>query len=490
MKRPDRWAFLLGLLLTAVLTGSAHAAEAPGYLVRLDRSDVTLAAEEPLPGDPEPVWTPQGIYTVAEWSDVEALDAAGVLDHVEEDSIVTLADLPDDPAWTAGQQPELSQIGMEYVWNRDLTAAPVRVGIVDSGLYAGHEDLQGCTVLPGVNFCGEEGTAERSDTSDEVGHGTFVAGIIGAVTSNALGGAGLAPNAQLVPLKCFTAKTGRMSDVVAAIYCGVDEYDCQVLNLSLGSVTDSEILREAVAYAASRGVVLVAASGNLDPGQSSTGDDALQYPAAYPEVIGVGAVQTPGQIAAFSRQNASVALTAPGQDLYGLSTAGPDAYQTGSGTSYAAPMVSAAAAVALGLDPELTAEQVGTLLRETAEDLGEPGYDWTYGWGLLRMDALVMALEDRWRDPGLVSLGEGLRVSVLWNGLPAGAPVQVLAAVYGPDGRLLSAAGKRVQTTPEGAASLALEGLGPGEELRLFFLDGTAGTPLCPAWTGTLEDGT
>ena len=125
------------------------------------------------------------------------------------------------------------------------------------------DSLQGCTVLPGVNFCGEEGTAERSDTSDEVGHGTFVAGIIGAVTSNALGGAGLAPNAHLVPLKCFTAKTGRMSDVVAAIYCGVDEYDCQVLNLSLGSVTDSEILREAVAYAASRGVVLVAASGCL-----------------------------------------------------------------------------------------------------------------------------------------------------------------------------------------------------------------------------------
>ena len=118
----------------------------------------------------------------------------------------------------------------------------------------------------------------------------------------------------------------------------------------------------------------------LDPGQSSTGDDALQYPAAYPEVIGVGAIQLSGQVASFSRQNAGVFLTAPGQDLYGLSTAGPDAYKAGSGTSYAAPMVSAAAAVALGLDPDLTAEQVGTLLRETTEDLGEPGYDWTYGW--------------------------------------------------------------------------------------------------------------
>lgn len=488
MKRPDRWAFLLGLLLTAVLTGSAHAAEAPGYLVRLDRSDVTLAAEEPLPGDPEPVWTPQGIYTVAEWSDVEALAAAGVLDHVEEDSIVTLADLPDDPAWTAGQQPELSQIGMEYVWNRDLTAAPVRVGIVDSGLYAGHEDLQGCTVLPGVNFCGEEGTAERSDTSDEVGHGTFVAGIIGAVTSNALGGAGLAPNAQLVPLKCFTAKTGRMSDVVAAIYCGVDEYDCRVLNLSLGSATDSEILREAVAYAASRGVVLVAASGNLDPGQSSTGDDALQYPAAYPEVIGVGAIQLSGQVASFSRQNAGVFLTAPGQDLYGLSTAGPDAYKAGSGTSYAAPMVSAAAAVALGLDPDLTAEQVGTLLRETTEDLGEPGYDWTYGWGALRMDALVMALEGRWRDPALVPSGEGGRATVLWDGLPADTAVQVLGAVYGTDGCLTALSRKTVQSTWEGTVSLALEGLAAGAQIRLFFLDGTTGVPLSQAWTGAWEN--
>lgn len=489
MKRPDGWALLLGAMLTAALTVSAHGAEG-GYLVQLDQSAVALASQAELPVDLEPVWAPQGVYTVASWDEVEALDAAGVLDHAEADGVVTLADLPDDPAWTSGQQPELSWIGMEYVWSRDLDAAPVRVGIVDSGLYTDHEDLQGCTVLPGANFCAQESTADRSDTSDEVGHGTFVAGVIGAVTSNAAGGAGLAPNAQLVPLKCFTAKNGRISDVVAAIYSGVDQFDCQVLNLSLGSSTDSETLREAVAYAAAQGVVLVAASGNLNPGQSSTGDDALQYPAAYPEVIGVGAVRTPGQIASFSRQNASVALTAPGQDLYGLSTAGPDAYQTGSGTSYAAPMVSAAAAVALGLDPELTAEQVRELLEETAEDLGEPGYDRTYGWGLLRMDALVMALEDRWRDPGLVSLGEGLRVSVLWNGLPAGAPVQVLAAVYGPDGRLLSAAGKRVQTTPEGAASLALEGLGPGEELRLFFLDGTAGTPLCPAWTRTLEDGT
>ncbi len=208
---------------------------------------------------------------------------------------------------------------------------------------------------------------------------------------------------EIVPLKCFTEKYGRISDVLAAIYGGVDDFHCQILNMSLGisqSGLNSSLqgnpraLDEAMAYAREKGVILVAAVGNVSGG--STGNDTVMFPAGYETVIGVGSVDKDKAVAVTSCRNESVFLAAPGDGLYGLGVSSNSSYITGSGTSFAAPMVTAAAALALSVKPDLSQEEFMYLLRETAEDLGELGWDSAYGYGLLDIGKLLETIETGW----------------------------------------------------------------------------------------------
>jgi subtilisin family serine protease len=267
----------------------------------------------------------------------------------------------------------------------------------------------------------------EGNTEDDVGHGTFVTGLIAAATNNALGIAGIAPDAEIVPLKAFKMDRGQTVGTVAsvsgAIWGAVDRYGCQVLNLSLGTNNDTMTLKNAINHAAKKGVILIAAAGNQ-------GTNQLFYPAAYDNVIGVGAVDRDQNVASFSQQNASVFVTAPGQNLYGLYFS---AYGTGSGTSYAAPIVTAAAALALSVAPDLTQEQFQALLQQTAEDLGDTGYDTSYGWGLLRVDRMLDALQNFWADDA-----DTVQLSIWRSGLKSEQTVLVTVATYSQAGQLLS----------------------------------------------------
>lgn len=364
------------LVALALAFPAAQATEEPlhdGYLFQMWETVATLYAG--LPEDIEPVLPEAGIYRAESVETVLRSVPEGSIAYIEPDYLVTLFDAPDDPRFT--EQWGLSMLGAEAAWSIGLDGSGVRIGIIDSGLWAEHEDLAGAQIIPGHNYIDDSG-----DTSDEVGHGTFVTGLIAAQRGNGLGIAGLAPEAEIVPLKCFSSRTGRMSDIVKAIYGGVNDYHCDILNMSFGVDTPAQALADAIAYAAEQGVILAAAVGN-------GGTATMNYPAAYDSVIGVGMVDAQRLVAVNSQCNESVFVTAPGYQVLGLGTSTATPYKTGNGTSYACPYVSAATALLLQASPGLTRETLMEFLRFTAVDLGAPGYDTSYGHGLVSLPDLV-----------------------------------------------------------------------------------------------------
>ena len=177
----------------------------------------------------------------------------------------------------ADKQWNLDMIGADAAFRQGFLGQGIRVGVLDSGVNP--HPAFGDRLLAGHNYVQDANDPE--DTTDTFGHGTRVAGLIAARTEE--GYIGTAPQALIVPLKVTDGKSVKISAVCEAIYGAVDEYGCQVLNLSMGVRSDYTVLREAVAYAESKGVVVVSAVGN-------NGSNAMYYPAAYDTVIGVGAV--------------------------------------------------------------------------------------------------------------------------------------------------------------------------------------------------------
>ena len=153
--------------------------------------------------------------------------------------------------------------------------------------------------------------------------------------------------------------------------------------MSLGTTSDSQTLKNAVTYALGKGCIVVASVGN-------DGTDELSYPAAYPGVIGVGAVNGLKKVSSFSQKNASVKLVAPGEQV--LSTFTDSRYGTWEGTSFSTPLVSGAAALLLSADVSLNPEQMYDLLTRTAVRLGEDAYSTSYGYGLLHIGRALRSL--------------------------------------------------------------------------------------------------
>jgi thermitase len=214
----------------------------------------------------------------------------------------------------------------------------VTVAVIDSGICLDHPDLAG-RIVSGWDFVQDD-----NQPQDEFGHGCGVAGIIAANVNNGIGVAGVAPNARLMPLRVLDGLgMGSSSDVAAAIVYAADS-GAQIINLSLGGPTTSSLLEEAVNYAASRGVTIVASAGNQ-------GVEAALYPAAYPAAIAVGSVDQSLQRSSFSNYGWQLDLMAPGRDIFTTDINGD--YTTMTGTSFAAPEVAGAAALMMAFNQAL-----------------------------------------------------------------------------------------------------------------------------------------
>jgi hypothetical protein len=283
-----------------------------------------------------------------------------------------------DPGKAGAPEWNLAMIGADTVNAEGYRGQNVRVGVIDSGVNP-HPDFAD-RLLGGHNYT--EDAADPDDTSDEYGHGTRVAGLIAAV----------APEAQIVPLKITNGGSVGVTQLCRAIYGAIDDFGCDVLNLSLGVPNERESLRQAVEYAAEKGVVIVAATGNDGTGE-------IYYPAAYDSVIGVSAADRSGAASVRSNHNKSVMIAAPGDQVKTASHRGGTV--TESGCSYAVPHVSAAAAILKSIDGSLTSDEILRLLTETAADRGIAGYDEYYGYGILDIAGCVRALTEGAAEPGI-----------------------------------------------------------------------------------------
>lgn len=435
MKKVCLLLVILLALLPVFPADAAESREYDGYLLQVRTEGAQLFSS--LPEGIEPVAPGAGIYRVDSVEDAAFFRAEEIV-CIEPDYLVELFDTGRSGAgaWN------LDLMGADTAARAGLDGSGVRIGVIDSGLYADHELLAGAHIVAGHDYVNN-----IEDTADQVGHGTFVTGIITA----------MAPGAEVVPLKCFDSKSGRLDHIVAAVYGAVDEYGCDILNMSFGVSGDSTILRNAIQYAAGKGVVLTAAVGN-------DGTAEIKYPAGYDQVIGVGMVSANKTAPSSSQRNRSVLLAAPGSGLTGLAITGPSACKTGYGTSYACPHVTAAAALLLQAAPDMTADGVRTAMINGAEDLGDAGYDETYGYGFLSVTAMLEAL-----PPLPVRSDAELRMRVV-RSLPGGTP-QVWAASYSGTGRML-ACHPLPASVEEGI--LAVNGVIPlleeTEWVKLFFL--------------------
>jgi subtilisin family serine protease len=248
--------------------------------------------------------------------------------------------------------------------------AGVTVAVVDTGVDASHPDLIG-QVLTGYDFVDGDTT-----TQDGYGHGTHVAGIIAARANNQIGVAGVAPDSRILPVRVLDdSGSGYLSDVAAGIVYAAD-HNARVINLSLGAPSGATTLADAVTYARGKGALVVCAAGNDAASQ-------LLYPAAYDGCESVAATDQSDQLASFSNGGPGLDVSAPGVDI--ASTYPGDNYVYESGTSMAAPMVSAVLAqlIAMGTSPAVALAD----LHASALDLGAPGYDLRFGAG--RIDALA-----------------------------------------------------------------------------------------------------
>lgn len=312
--------------------------------------------------------------------------------------------IPNDPKYPA--QWHMEQINMPGAWARAMGEGAV-VAVIDTGVTP-VEDLQGTKMVPGWNF-----VDDNSDARDDHGHGTHVAGTIAQTTNNHIGVAGVAPKAQLMPIKVLSAGgSGSLGGIVAGIRWAVD-HGAKVINMSLGGPYYSEALAKAVRYAHDKGVTVVCAAGN-------DGKARVSYPAANPGAVAVAATQFDQSTTFYSNWGKEIAIAAPGgntrvdQNNDGIpdgvlqNTVVPGQihkqdYLLFMGTSMASPHVAGVAALLYGAGIH-NPDQILKIMQESARkpQQYQGKKDPRYGAGIV--DAAAALRQALWQPPSAYDL--------------------------------------------------------------------------------------
>ena len=274
----------------------------------------------------------------------------------------------------------VDRIGAGTVHDGGNKGTGVKVAVIDTGIDKDHPDLKS-NIEGGVNFVRKDPTA----WDDDNGHGTHVAGTIAAV-DNEIGVIGVAPEAHLYGVKVLDRRGGgSYSDVIAGLQWAVDN-GMQVTNNSYGSSGDpGATVKQAFDNAYAAGILNVCAAGN-----EGAGENTVIYPARYESCVAVAATDIDDNRASFSSTGPDVELAAPGVNINSTVLGG--GYQDGwNGTSMASPHVAGTAALVLAANPGWGNDQVRTQLQTTADDLGDPGRDTKYGYGLVDADEAAAA---------------------------------------------------------------------------------------------------
>jgi subtilisin family serine protease len=301
------------------------------------------------------------------------LAASPFVADVEPNRIRHAAAVPNDPRYSA-QQAYLQAVHLPDAWEVTTGDDGLVMAIIDTGVQLTHPDLAG-RLVAGWDFVNDDASPD-----DDMGHGTMVAGIAAASTNNGQGVAGAAWGGQIMPIKVLDSTGSGNDEQVAAGIRWAAEHGADVINLSLGGPGASTVLQEAVDYATAHDAVIVAAAGN-------DGTAGRHYPAACVGVVAVGATDNAGNHAAFSSYGDWVDVVAPGVGI--TTTKGGQTYGTGSGTSFSSPLVAAVALLLRTADLNADQATVVNRLVRSADDLGAPGTDSTYGAGMVNAAAAL-----------------------------------------------------------------------------------------------------
>ncbi len=309
--------------------------------------------------------------------------------YAEQNAYAYASMIPNDPKYV--QQWHMTRIGMEQAWDVS-TGSGVIVAVVDSGVRQTLEDLAGTNFMPGYDFINDD-----NDPTDDNAHGSHVCGTIAQTTNNGIGATGVAYNATIMPVKVLNKNNFGSYDAIAnGIYYAADN-GADIINLSIGGTSASDTLQNAIDYAWNQGCLIVCAAGNEK-------NDVVNYPALYANTMAISATTIPDVLASYSNYGPSIDLAAPGGDYGDEDGDGHDdmvlqntfwhrneGYYYYSGTSMATPHVVGVAALVKSVNPSLTNSQIWDILITSAEDIGDPGWDPSFGHGLLDAYAAVMA---------------------------------------------------------------------------------------------------
>lgn len=284
----------------------------------------------------------------------------------------------------------LNRIKAPDAWSIS-TGIGVQIAVLDTGVDKDHLDLS-VNIKWGISVVGNKNSTEYRDWKDRNGHGTHVIGTIAAINNN-IGVVGVAYNVEIYAIKVLdNAGFGTWKDAAEGIdwaMKGPDGIkgtpdDADVISMSFGGFSYDEGFHNAIKAAYNAGIVLVAAAGN-------EGDDGVTYPAKFPEVIAVAAIDENDNVPSWSSKGQEVELSAPGVNI--LSTLPGNKYDSLSGTSMATPHVSGTVGLMIAkIKAEgrtYTVEDIRNILRSTADDIGAPGWDSASGYGVVRADLAV-----------------------------------------------------------------------------------------------------
>jgi subtilisin family serine protease len=281
------------------------------------------------------------------------LRTSAVVRFVEVDAKVHAFDtVPNDYWWPSEWAPVKTRTSK--AWDLTTGSSGVVVAVLDTGVDAAHPDLQGALVA------GRDVVNNDADPSDDQGHGTFVAGVVGARSNNSIGVASYCWRCSIMSVKVLGSDgAGSLSNVTSGVVWATD-HGARVVNMSLGGTSASSTLASAVKYAHDRGVVLVASAGNY-------GTSTKVYPAAYPEVLGVAGTDSTDKLYSWSSFGSWVSVAAPG---FNWSTARGGGYGEFAGTSSAAPVVAGIAGLAAAFSPAATNAQIESAIKGAATPIG------------------------------------------------------------------------------------------------------------------------
>jgi len=307
----------------------------------------------------------------AEDAVIRALSHNPQIDFAEKNPLLEPSAIaPNDPYYT--KEWHLAKIQAPGAW--DYSAGEgITVAILDAGVETSHPDLVN-NLVPGQNV-----VSNNSDTSPINVHGTAVAGTVAATTNNAMGVSSVAWNASLMPVRITNSSDGwaSASDMANGILWAAD-HGAKVVNISYDIGSGASVIDNAAQYLRNKGGVVVMAAGNngTDRGYNDN-----------PYIINVSATTSSDALASFSDYGKYIDVSAPGKDIY--TTWQNGGYGWGSGTSFASPNAAAIVALIMSANPQLSPDEVESILETSADDLGSNGWDPYFGYGRVNAAAAV-----------------------------------------------------------------------------------------------------